>query len=353
MSVLLHCRSGFEKECAAEVQAAAQSLGVPGYAKARPNEALVQFVPADPASLPALESGLRLDALVFARQVLFGVSLVDGLPQGDRVGPLVERARQSGRTFAGVEVETADTDAAKELSTLCRKLTPPLAAAAKKAALVAGAETADAPRLTAVFIGPTAAYVGWTVPGNRSEWPMGIPRLKFPPGAPSRSTLKLAEAIVTFFPEDAQRRARLKAGMRAVDLGASPGGWTYQLVDRGMHVTAVDNGSMDPALMATGLVDHVHADGFRYRPEQSVDWMVCDMVEQPSRVAALVARWIGEGDCKASVFNWKLPMKKRLDEVVRCREIVEAAARKVGPRLRVRVKQLFHDREEVTGYVGE
>ena len=181
---------------------------------------------------------------------------------------------------------------------------------------------------------------------------MGIPRLKFPPGAPSRSTLKLAEAIVTFFPEDAQRRARFAAGMRAVDLGASPGGWTYQLVDRSMHVTAVDNGTMDPALMATGLIDHVRADGFKYRPPQPVGWMVCDMVEQPSRVAALVARWIADGDCRACIFNLKLPMKKRLDEVRACRAIIEEGARKAGSGARVRLKHLFHDREEVTGYVG-
>ncbi len=348
MTVLAYCRAGFEKECAAELQGRAQALGVAGYAKAKPDSALVTFVPTEPAGLAALEAGLRLDDLVFARQLVFGAQLVQNLPMGDRVGPLLARAQEAQRTFGEVVVETADTNEAKELSTLCRKLTHPLAAAAKKAGVLVpeGAH----PTLHVLFLGSTAAQVGWTLPGNCSEWPMGVPRLKFPPGAPSRSTLKLAEALVTFLPTDAQRRQRLAAGMRAVDLGAAPGGWTYQFVDRGIHVTAVDNGPMDPALLRSGLVEHVRADGFRWRPPQPVDWMVCDMVEQPSRVAAMVAGWVTDRACRECVFNLKLPMKKRLDEVRACREVVERAAAKVGAS--VRVKQLFHDREEVTGHVG-
>lgn len=52
---------------------------------------------------------------------------------------------------------------------------------------------------------------------------MGIPRLKFPTDAPSRSTLKLEEAFFVFLTEK-EREARLSHGMTAVDLGACPGG---------------------------------------------------------------------------------------------------------------------------------
>jgi 23S rRNA (cytidine2498-2'-O)-methyltransferase len=47
---------------------------------------------------------------------------------------------------------------------------------------------------------------------------------------------------------------------------------------------------MDPALIETGLVEHVRADGFRYQPRFPVGWMVCDIVDQPKRVAALGRR---------------------------------------------------------------
>ena len=342
--VLLHCRGGFEGECAAEVQACARALGVSGFAKARPGTALVAFVPREAAGLAALEQGLRFDELVFARQILFSSGLVEGLPPGDRVAPLIAAAAMLGRQFGEIVTETADTNDGKELSPLARKLTPPLVAAARQAGLLPGRA---GPRLHFVLCSTSSALVGFSVPGNSSAWPMGVPRLKFPPGAPSRSTLKLAEAFVTFFPTDSERRARLASGMRAVDLGASPGGWTYQFVDRGIHVVAVDNGPLDPALMASGLVDHRREDGLRFRPERPVDWMVCDMVEQPARIAALAAGWLADGACRATVFNLKLPMKKRLDEVGRCKEIIAGALQ--GRRYLLRLKQLFHDREEVTG----
>jgi 23S rRNA (cytidine2498-2'-O)-methyltransferase len=168
-----------------------------------------------------------------------------------------------------------------------------------------------------------------------------VPRLKFPRDAPSRATLKLEEALLVLL--DAEQRARwLRPGMHAVDLGAAPGGWTYQLVRRAMRVTAVDNGAIDRRLLASGLVTHRREDGFRFCPPRPVDWLVCDIVERPRRVAELVARWLAEGRCRHALFNLKLPMKQRYDEAMRCLDLVRAAARQV------RAKQLYHDRIEIT-----
>jgi 23S rRNA (cytidine2498-2'-O)-methyltransferase len=170
-----------------------------------------------------------------------------------------------------------------------------------------------------------------------------------PSGAPSRSTLKLAEALAHFLGDEEVER-RLGPGMSAVDLGASPGGWTWQLVRRGLFVTAVDNGSMDAALLETGQVKHRRADAFAFRPPEPVDWMVCDVVESPSRVATLAARWVAEGWCRETIFNLKLPMKKRWEEVGRAREIVDAAF--AGAPYRLALRQLYHDREEVTAWLA-
>jgi 23S rRNA (cytidine2498-2'-O)-methyltransferase len=114
-------------------------------------------------------------------------------------------------------------------------------------------------------------------------------------------------------------------------------------------VTAVDNAALAPALLDSGLVHHVRADGFRYTPRKPVDWMVCDMVEQPNRVARLAAQWLASGWCRQAIFNLKLPMKKRYEEVQRCLAIVHEAL--AGMNYLLRCKQLYHDREEVTVYV--
>ena len=102
------------------------------------------------------------------------------------------------------------------------------------------------------------------------------------------------------------------------------------------------------SLMESGLVEHRRVDGFVFQPPRAVDWMVCDMVEQPRRVAELVARWLERRWCRRAMFNLKLPMKKRYDEVQLCFSILREAARAKPDSLILRAKQLYHDREEIT-----
>ncbi len=79
--------------------------------------------------------------------------------------------------------------------------------------------------------------------------------------------------------------------------------------------------------------------------------MTCDIVEQPARIAMLVARWIGEGHTRRAIFNLKLPMKKRYDETMRCRQIIDDALRQARISYRISLRQLYHDREEITGFI--
>jgi 23S rRNA (cytidine2498-2'-O)-methyltransferase len=94
----------------------------------------------------------------------------------------------------------------------------------------------------------------------------------------------------------------------------------------------------------------LRADGFQWSPNKPLDWMVCDMVESPKRVAARMAQWFREGWCRHAIFNLKLPMKKRWDETRDCLAAFEAQA---GRPLVVRARQLYHDREEVTVFATD
>ncbi|HBA00075.1 MAG TPA: 23S rRNA (cytidine(2498)-2'-O)-methyltransferase RlmM, partial [Halomonas sp.] len=192
--------------------------------------------------------------------------------------------------------------------------------------------------------------LGMSFPDNRSELINGIRRLRFPSRAPSRSTLKLEEAWHEFIPRD-EWEERLAAHMQAADLGAAPGGWTWQLVQRGMYVYAIDNGPMDKQLMATGQIDHLREDGFTWEPPQRLDWLVCDIVDKPVRVLAMVERWLTRKWCREAIFNLKLPMKKRWDEVTRCLATLEEALAASGVSATIRCRHLYHDREEVTVHV--
>ena len=345
--LLIYCRAGFEKECAQEISAAAARASVEGFVKARPDSGFAVFHAHEEEAGARLGREIEFRRLVFARQLVRAGDLL-ALAEGDRVTPIVAAAKALGKRFAALWTEMPDTNDGKSLSTLTKPLTPHLERALAKSGVVIDDENA-AERLHVFFVGGLACHVGVSTVGESSSWPMGIPRLRMPSAAPSRSTLKLAEALLEFLDEK-ERAKRLAPGMTAIDLGASPGGWSWQLVQRGMMVIAVDNGPMDAALLETGQVKHRRDDGFHFRPAEPVDWMVCDMVESPSKIARLAAKWIAEGWCSESVFNLKLPMKKRWEEVERCRGIVDEALGGGGYYLRM--KHLYHDREEITAYLS-
>ncbi|HEX4779185.1 MAG TPA: 23S rRNA (cytidine(2498)-2'-O)-methyltransferase RlmM [Usitatibacter sp.] len=345
--LLLYCRAGFERECAQEATAIAAEMGCEGFVRARPDSAFALFSAHDEAMGEDLARHVELRRLVFARQLVRAGELIT-LTEADRVAPIVAAARGLGKRFAELFLEMPDTNDGKALASLTRPLRPHLEKALRKAG-IDFADAAAEERLHVFFVGGLACHVGVSEVSASSPWPMGIPRLRMPSGAPSRSTLKLAEALQEFLdPKSLERR--LAPETTAVDLGASPGGWTWQLVRRGVSVIAVDNGEIDAALLDSGLVKHRRTDGLTYRPSDPVDWMVCDIVESPSRVARLAARWIAEGWCRESIFNLKLPMKKRWEEVLRCRGIIDEALGGSGYYLRM--KQLYHDREEITGYLA-
>jgi len=347
-SLLMYCRAGFESECAAEIQFHAGRFGVSGYIKAKPDAGYVIFQTHEPGGAARLHAELPFAALMFVRQWFVVTALLKDLPINDRVSALLAGAALPAPPLE-VVLETPDTNDGKELSGLCRGLHKPLEIAAG-AGRHAAAPAGDGLRLHVCLLSGTAAYVGYARLDNSAPWPMGIPRLRFPRGAPSRSTLKLEEAFLLFL-SDAEQQEYLRPGMRAVDLGAAPGGWTWQLVRRHLRVIAVDNGAMDAALLESGLVEHIRADGFRYRPGEPVDWMVCDIVEQPIRVAELAARWLEQDWCRHAIFNLKLPMKKRYQEVERCLALIDDRLAQAGVVYRHACKQLYHDREEVTVYL--
>lgn len=341
-TLFLHCRPGFEGEVCAEITDLAARLDVPGYSKTKPGSACAEFVCSEADGSERLMRSVRFNHLIFPRQWARGDFVM--LPESDRISVLLD-ALANYPVCGSLWLEVVDTNDGKEVSTFCKKFEAPL----RKALLKVGKLVDDAkkPRLLLTFKSGREVFAGIAEADNQAMWPMGIPRLKFPREAPSRSTLKLEEAWHHFIPRE-QWDQRLAPGMTAVDLGAAPGGWTWQLVNREIRVTAVDNGPMAESLMYSGFVVHQRADGFTFRPRHPVHWMVCDIVEKPARTAAMIETWLGEGLCREAVVNLKLPMKQRYAEVRRLLDRIESGLVERGLKVSIGCKQLYHDREEVT-----
>lgn len=357
-SLFLYCRAGFENDCAAEITTLATQHGISGYCKAKPDSGYVVFSTAGGESIELVYNRLSIGQLIFCRQWFVILGLRNDLPPGDRVSSLLALADLSPFSVANVLIDTVDTNEGKQLNPLCRQLTPlvlkQLDLKQMQPSIVPNSANSEKNPATATlhicFLSTNAAYVGYSTAGNAEPWPMGIPRLKYPREAPSRSTLKLEEAFLRLLTAQ-DREQWLCPGMHAVDLGAAPGGWTWQLTKRHIQVTAVDNGNMQAQLMESGLVEHIRADGFTYQPPKPVEWMVCDIIDRPQRVVELAARWLTSGWCQQTVFNLKLPMKQRYQHTIECLQYLRDQLEQHSLHYRLECKQLYHDREEVTVFV--
>lgn len=345
-SLILYCRSGFEKDCAAEIDHHAQQHGCFGYARAQVGEGFVEYCLYQAGDAQRLYRSIDFRLLVFARHWFVATSVLL-LDAEDRISGILAELNELP-TCAKLRLEYPDTNEGKAMSSFCKKFATPLRRALVKQQCLDESLGDTAPHLQLFWKNGTQGWLGYSEPANSNPLANGIMRLKQPGAAPSRSTLKLDEAFSVLL-NDQERQQYLQPGMHAVDLGACPGGWTYQLVRRSMFVAAIDNGPMQEELMATGQVTHYREDGFKYEPEKkNISWLVCDMVEKPSRVSALMLKWLAQGWCRYAMFNLKLPMKKRFEEVQRDLDFLREELSAINPNSEVRAKQLYHDREEIT-----
>ncbi|WP_371194526.1 23S rRNA (cytidine(2498)-2'-O)-methyltransferase RlmM [Glaciecola sp. SC05] len=359
---LLYCRSGYEADLLAEIDHKLSINKQFGYGRFVKDCGFIRYciTPSSHQHAAASMQGqyklmLTLDDLIFARQKTLIIANISFPDLQDRVADVIAKVEHvlearslAYQQFGDIRVEYPDTEDGKQMAKFTKKFTVPLRSAMRKVKLLTKVENTALPYLHIFFEQGDACILSVSYPKDRSEQLLGVKRLKFPPDAPSRSTLKLEEAISQFCNKHQQTKLFVPS-MSAVDLGACPGGWTYQLVIRGMQVEAVDNGAMDDKLMASGLVTYSAADGFTYKPKDGhVDWLVCDMIEQPDKVAQLMIAWLQKGWANAAIFNLKLPMKKRyltlqtiVDEFNHCLHNEEQP-------MYMRAKHLYHNRDEVT-----
>ena len=331
-SWLIYCRPGFERDCVEETQA-------------KPVETT------ENSGFVVLQGKPKLAyrQLTFARQLLTLHAEVHELPERDRLTPLLAAIPASPERFNSLYLEVPDTNEGKTLSGFTKRFQPLLEDEMRKNSRLA--DDPALPRLHIFFPDNHRALIATSDPHNSTAALNGIQRVSMVSDAPSRSYLKLAEAFEVFL-DKKEQALWLKPGMTAIDLGAAPGGWTWQLVQRGLKVTAVDNGPLKGAAAGHPSIRHLREDGFRFRPQRPVDWLVCDMVEQPQRVAALMTEWFVGGLTQRAIFNLKLPMKKRVAALHEALNGMRTALNNKGIRYQLEARQLYHDREEVTVYLA-
>jgi 23S rRNA C2498 (ribose-2'-O)-methylase RlmM len=139
--VVLYCRPGFEKECAAEITDKAAKREVFGFARVKENSGYVVFECYQPDDAEKLVRELPFSSLIFARQMFVAGELLKDLSPEDRITPIVGMLQGVVEKGGDLRVEVADTNESKELMKFCRKFTVPLRAALREAGVLTNYET--------------------------------------------------------------------------------------------------------------------------------------------------------------------------------------------------------------------
>ena len=269
--LLVACQGGAEAAVAAR-----QAAALPGARKAAWRRGLVTF---------RLEPGVDPPDDFFPAGLVFGRACVRSLGQvtGTDEATLAAAAlATAGRAaWRNVHVWNRVATVAAPVESIRARLLE----ATGLGAIDATAEPGDLV-LDVVVDSADRWWVGWHLARTPpSRWPGGIYPRALPAEKVSRAWLKLDEAIATF-------TIGLRAGERAIELGAAPGGACQRLLEAGLDVVAVD-----PALVDERVAAHARFEQWRMRARdvklrrfRGCDWLVCDMNIDPKSTLAAIER---------------------------------------------------------------
>jgi 23S rRNA C2498 (ribose-2'-O)-methylase RlmM len=157
-----------------------------------------------------------------------------------------------------------------------------------------------------VLVGKEGLYAGLCTPQQANGWHPGGTRFIRQQEGISRAGAKLAEALhyATLW------TSLPSAGSSWLELGASPGGMTQELLLRGYSVTAVDRAPLDRRLHGQKRLRFQLADVATYQPAERERFsaLLCDLNGDAAAALPMVCRflpWLEPG--ALVIFTMKLP----------------------------------------------
>lgn len=152
-------------------------------------------------------------------------------------------------------------------------------------------------------------FFAWTILDQEHLLICNTPYSRFPLGwnefdedkntPPNRAYLKLWEVLCLGY-------ISLKMDDVAIDLGSSPGGWTWALSEQVQKVYSVDKAPLDPKVNRPSIV-YFEEDAFKLKPENFKDctWLFSDIICTPERLYELVKNWMKHSNIRNFVCTIK------------------------------------------------
>jgi 23S rRNA (cytidine2498-2'-O)-methyltransferase len=162
------------------------------------------------------------------------------------------------------------------------------------------------------FLGqnPKHPMGGWTLldqetiicsPETTSLYPLGkIEFIENKEVPPSRAYLKLWEFFTVHCTPP-------KPGTTVIDMGSSPGGWSWVLSQMKLNVISVDKAPLEPHIATIPNITFLKESAFALDPHtmRSVRWFFSDIICYPERLFALITKWMNESSVEHLVCTIK------------------------------------------------
>lgn len=117
---------------------------------------------------------------------------------------------------------------------------------------------------------------------------------------PNRAYLKLWELLTL-------NHIQIKKEDIAIDLGSSPGGWSWVLGQQMKKVYSVDKAPLDPKIAKNKNIIFTEGDAFKIKPDLMADsdWLFSDIICTPEKLLELVQFWLKNSNVKNYVCTIK------------------------------------------------
>lgn len=198
----------------------------------------------------------------------------------------------------------------------------------------------DATISVSLTVYDNSAYMGISfLEDNVSDWTGGVLFYSKSNDVICRAEFKIEEACKVF-------NIQISEGMRALDLGAAPGGWTHYLSQQGVFVDAVDPANLSEDVLKMKNVKHYKMTAQEFAENQSFpkyDIMVNDMkmdTNQSVNITCEMSEQLRKGG--VCLMTLKLPKNGIMKRINIARKVLSRNFETVM------IRQLYYNRSEVT-----
>lgn len=183
---------------------------------------------------------------------------------------------------------------------------------------------------------------------NLSNWNGGIHRFKKDDQFVSRAEFKLLEAVDKFQIDMVNlTQFHTIKKLKAIDLGAAPGGWTKLLLNYGFHVTAVDPAELSKKIINHPNLLHIRDVVQNFHSKKGIfNFLVNDMrmdTIESCKIMLQMAQYLSQG--ATALMTLKLSHGQWYKKTMHALAILQNKYELLG------VRQLFNNRSEVMVYL--